>query len=93
MLGVVVALGSLRHATLATKFTLALASTFASVAIFGRNSEVYRLWAFWGPAFAVPVVIAARALGGEYRRLVGGIAVAAHLLWLLPFATHFGWLP
>jgi hypothetical protein len=90
--GVAIALRSLRRSEHAEKFSLAVAATFLAVAIFGRNSEVYRLWAFWGPVFVVPALLTTQAIGGSRPGLAGTLAVAAHLLWVLPFATRFGWV-
>lgn len=93
LMGTGVALYALRAATIADKFALAVAAVFLLSAILGRNSEVYRLWAFWGLAFIGPALLALRAVGPDWQRAAGVVAVGSHLLWLLLLATRFGHLP
>lgn len=93
MAGIAVGLCSLGEITYARTFSLAVAGTFVLLGAFGSNSEVYRLWAFFGLAFVPAVVLATQLLGLHLNRLLGVAALITHLLWLLPFASHYGHLP
>lgn len=93
IIGGVASLYSLPYCSPPQKFSIALALTFILLAALGSNSEVYRLWAFFGLAFTAPSALGVYFLGGRRATLLGTIAVATHLLWLLPFASHYGHLP
>jgi hypothetical protein len=72
-------------------FSLALLLNFLLLLLAGTNSEVYRLWAFLGAAFAVPAVYAAGRLG--QNPVTSAVAFsAALLLWLALLTPHFGWV-
>jgi hypothetical protein len=72
-------------------FSLALLLNFLMLLVAGSNSEVYRLWAFLGAAFAVPAVYAAGRLGQD--PVTGRVVFsAALLLWLALLTPHFGWV-